>query len=83
MLAAGGGTLMPFATNALDERRVYFEDDGGGGTPIVIVGGFLDPVELVRGAPIARALQPHAAEFRLIYVDHRGHLRKLTYFTTR
>ena len=66
---------MPFATNARDESRVYFEDDGGIGTPIVILGGFLDPIELVRGVPIALALQKLTAEFRLIYVDHRGHGR--------
>ena len=66
---------MPFATNARDESRVYFEDDGGAGAPIVILGGFLDPIELVRGAPIARALQDFNEEFRLIYVDHRGHGR--------
>src|SRR5215210_2616163 len=66
---------MPFATNARDGRRVYFEDDGGVGTPVVILGGFLDPIDLVRGAPIARALQALSDEFRLIYVDHRGHGR--------
>jgi pimeloyl-ACP methyl ester carboxylesterase len=69
------GATMPFATNARDGSRVYFEDDGGGGSPTVILGGFLDPVELVRGAPIARALQELSEEFRLIYVDHRGHGR--------
>jgi pimeloyl-ACP methyl ester carboxylesterase len=62
-----------FATNARDATRVYFEDDGGHGTPVVILGGFLDPIELVRRAPIARALQELTGEFRLIYVDHRGH----------
>lgn len=66
---------MPFATNARDGSGVYFEDEGGDGAPIVILGGFLDPIELVRGAPIARALQEMAEEFRLIYVDHRGHGR--------
>lgn len=64
-----------FATNARDAGRVYFEDDGGEGTPVAILGGFLDPIELVRGAPIARALQELTDEFRLIYVDHRGHGR--------
>jgi pimeloyl-ACP methyl ester carboxylesterase len=66
---------MPFATNARDGSRVYFEDDGGQGTPVVILGGFLDPVELVRGAPIARALGELSEEFRLVHVDHRGHGR--------
>lgn len=66
---------MPFVTNARDGSRVYFEDDGGDGTPVVILGGFLDPVQLVRGAPIARALEAFAGEFRRIYVDHRGHGR--------
>ena len=66
---------MPYAANALDAARVYFEDDGGEGTPVVIFGGFLDPVDLVRASPIASALQPLAGEFRLIYIDHRGHGR--------
>ena len=66
---------MSFATNARDASRVYFEDDGGEGAPVLILGGFLDPIELVRRAPIARSLQQLAAEFRLIYVDHRGHGR--------
>ena len=66
---------MGSARNARDLGRVYFEDDGGEGTPVVILGGFLDPIELVRRAPIARALQELTDEFRLIYVDHRGHGR--------
>ena len=66
---------MPFATNARDGSQVYFEDDGGAGTPVIILGGFLDPIELVRDAPIARSLQALSDEFRLIFVDHRGHGR--------
>ncbi|OGO58712.1 MAG: hypothetical protein A2Z32_13490 [Chloroflexi bacterium RBG_16_69_14] len=66
---------MPYATNADDASRVYFEDDGGEATPVVFLGGFLDPLELVQNAPIARALQALPEEFRLIYVDHRGHGR--------
>lgn len=69
------GSTMPFATNARDGNLVFFEDDDEGGTPVVILGGFLDPVELVRSAPIARALQELTEEFRLVYVDHRGHGR--------
>jgi pimeloyl-ACP methyl ester carboxylesterase len=69
---------MSFATNARDGRRVYFEDDGGDGTPVAILGGFLDPIDLVRDAPIARALQALPDEFRLIFVDHRGHGRSAT-----
>jgi pimeloyl-ACP methyl ester carboxylesterase len=64
-----------YAMNALDSSRVYFEDDGGEGAPVVILGGFLDPVELVRHSPIPRALQAFPGEFRLIYIDHRGHGR--------
>ena len=64
-----------YARNARDARRVYFEDDGGEGAPIVILGGFLDPVDLVRASPIARALRELSEEFRLVYVDHRGHGR--------
>ena len=66
---------MSFALNAHDASRVYFEDDDSDGTPVVILGGFLDPVELVRTAPVARALQELTDEFRLVYVDHRGHGR--------
>lgn len=66
---------VPYATNDRDASRVYFEDEGGRGAPVVMLGGFLDPIELVRKAPIARALQELTDEFRLIYVDHRGHGR--------
>jgi pimeloyl-ACP methyl ester carboxylesterase len=66
---------VPYARNALDASRVYFEDDGGEGTPVVILGGFLDPVDLVRGSPIAQALHEMSSEFRLLFVDHRGHGR--------
>lgn len=64
---------MPNAKNAQDGARVYFEDDGGVGSPVVFLGGFLDPVELVRRSPLAQALQAMSEEFRLIFVDHRGH----------
>jgi pimeloyl-ACP methyl ester carboxylesterase len=64
---------VPYAKNAQDGIRVYFEDDGGDGSPVVVHGGFLDRVDLVRRSPIARALDEFREEFRLIYVDHRGH----------
>jgi pimeloyl-ACP methyl ester carboxylesterase len=63
------------ATNARDGIRVSFEDEGGTGVPVVILGGFLDPIELVRRAPIAQALARFPDEFRLVFVDHRGHGR--------
>jgi pimeloyl-ACP methyl ester carboxylesterase len=65
------GELMGYAKNALDGGQVYYEDDGGAGDPVVIHGGFGEPVELVRTSPLAQALP--ADEFRAIYVDHRGH----------
>jgi pimeloyl-ACP methyl ester carboxylesterase len=64
---------MPYATNPLDGTRISFEDDDGAGAPVVIHGGFLDPVPLVRRSPLARALRPFSDEFRTIVVDHRGH----------
>ena len=64
---------MPYSTNALDGCRIYLEDEGGPGTPIIMHGGFLDPIELVRASPLARSLEPYRQEFRLVYVDHRGH----------
>jgi pimeloyl-ACP methyl ester carboxylesterase len=62
---------MLYARNALDETRVYFEDDGGDGVPVVVHGGIVDSIPLLRDSHIARALQG-LPEFRLIYVDHRG-----------
>jgi pimeloyl-ACP methyl ester carboxylesterase len=61
---------MPYAGNRGDGCRVYFEDDGGDDAAVVLHGGLLDSVELVRDSSIAAALP--ADEFRLIYVDHRG-----------
>ena len=67
---------MPYARNALDGNRGYFEDDGGDGAAVVLHGGLLDSVDLVRASSIAQALQElPEGEFRLIYVDHRGHGR--------
>jgi pimeloyl-ACP methyl ester carboxylesterase len=66
---------MPYAFNALDGTRISFEDDGGPGAPVVIHGGFLDPVPLVRRSPLAVALRPSSDEFRTIFVDHRAHGR--------
>lgn len=66
---------MPDATNAIDGARVYFEDDLGEGPAVVVLGGFLDPVPLVRRAPMARALSASTEGFRTIYIDHRGHGR--------
>jgi pimeloyl-ACP methyl ester carboxylesterase len=63
---------VPYATNALDGRRVYYEDDGGPGTPVVFYGGILDSVELVRESHIAKGLREFPDEFRLVYADHRG-----------
>lgn len=63
---------MPYARNAMDGTRVYFEDDGGEGTAVMLYGGILDSVDLVRGSSIAQALQALPDEFRLIYADHRG-----------
>jgi pimeloyl-ACP methyl ester carboxylesterase len=60
---------VPYAKNALDGSRVYFEDDDGTGAPVVLHGGFLDSVATVRDLDLAQALRD---EFRLIYVDHRG-----------
>jgi pimeloyl-ACP methyl ester carboxylesterase len=63
---------VPYATNAADGTRVYFEDEGGAGMPVVLYGGILDSVDLVRREPIPLALRELGGEFRLIYADHRG-----------
>ena len=61
---------MPYATNAQDGTRIYFEDDGGDGAAVVLHGGFLDSIADLREAAIAQALP--GAGFRVVYVDHRG-----------
>jgi len=61
---------MPFATNAVDGTRTYFEDAGGEGPPLLFMYGLMDPVPAARALPIAKRLRKHA---RVIYVDHRGH----------
>jgi pimeloyl-ACP methyl ester carboxylesterase len=61
---------MPYATNAQDGTRVYFEDDRGDGVAVVLHGGLLDSVADLREAAIAQALP--GAGFRVVYVDHRG-----------
>jgi pimeloyl-ACP methyl ester carboxylesterase len=67
---------MPYSRNALDGSQVYFEDDGGHGEAVALHGGILDSVDLVRASNIAQALKElPEEEFRLIYVDHRGHGR--------
>jgi len=47
------GALMPYATNAVDGTRMHFEDDGGDGRPVVLHGGIIDSVDLVRESKIA------------------------------
>jgi pimeloyl-ACP methyl ester carboxylesterase len=63
---------VPYARNAIDGRRVYFEDDGGDGAAVVLHGGLVDHVGSVRRSPLAEALRALPHEFRLVYVDHRG-----------
>ena len=63
---------MPYARNARDGTRVYFEDAGGDGVPVVFHGGLIDSVESVRSSPVAQAVQALADEFRAVYIDHRG-----------
>jgi pimeloyl-ACP methyl ester carboxylesterase len=60
---------VPYATNALDGVRTYFEDAGGSAAPVVVYPGLADPLEYAQSLPLVRAL---AADFRLILADHRG-----------
>lgn len=60
---------MPYATNAVDGVRTYFEDSGGAGPPVLFYTGFADPLEVAKASGLARALR---AEFRLVFADHRG-----------
>jgi pimeloyl-ACP methyl ester carboxylesterase len=60
---------VPYATNASDGVRTYFEDSGGRGPPILFYTGFADPLEVAKASGLARALRD---EFRLTFADHRG-----------
>lgn len=63
---------MPFAKNSLDGRRVYYEDDEGKGPCVVVLNGLGDPIAASRRWGVTRAL---AGDYRLVYIDHRGHGR--------
>jgi pimeloyl-ACP methyl ester carboxylesterase len=63
------GNPVPYAMNAEDGVRTYFEDSGGAGPPILFYTGFADPLDVARASPLARAL---SRGFRLIFADHRG-----------
>jgi pimeloyl-ACP methyl ester carboxylesterase len=60
---------MPYATNAVNGVRTYFEDAGGAGAPVLFYSGFGDPLEVAKSSRLARAL---SGEFRLVFADHRG-----------
>jgi pimeloyl-ACP methyl ester carboxylesterase len=60
---------LPYATNAVDGVRTYFEDSGGADPPVLFYTGFADPLEVAKGSRLAGAL---GAEFRLVFADHRG-----------
>jgi pimeloyl-ACP methyl ester carboxylesterase len=60
---------VPYATNAVDDVRTYFEDAGGAGPPVLFYTGFADPLQVAKASGIARAL---SRDFRLIFADHRG-----------
>jgi pimeloyl-ACP methyl ester carboxylesterase len=63
---------LPFAENASDGCRVYFEDDAGEGLPVVFLNGLGDPIAASRRWGVSVAL---AAKHWCIYVDQRGHGR--------
>jgi pimeloyl-ACP methyl ester carboxylesterase len=63
---------LPYATNPLDGVRIRFEDWGGRGQPVVFASGFMEPLEVPQSSGLARALRD---DFRLIFMDHRGHGR--------
>jgi pimeloyl-ACP methyl ester carboxylesterase len=58
------------ASNPIDGVQVSFDATPGDGQAVVLFGGFLDSIDMVRATPVARTVA--AAGFRPIYVDHRG-----------
>lgn len=63
---------MPYAINAIDNARTYYEDDGGAGAPVLFYSGLTDSIEFAKVSPLARALE---GKCRRIFADHRGHGR--------
>lgn len=66
-------TADAWAVNPADGTVIRFRDEGGSGVPLAILGGFLDPIEVVARTPLVRALPRDP--FRRIWIDHRGHGR--------
>jgi pimeloyl-ACP methyl ester carboxylesterase len=64
--------LMAYATNPIDGVRSYVEDWGGPGAPVIVYDGLADPIEAAQDRGLVQALR---SEFRLVFVDHRGHGR--------
>jgi pimeloyl-ACP methyl ester carboxylesterase len=60
---------LPYATNAVDGIRTYFEDAGSAGPPVLFYTGFADPLEVAKASGLARVL---SGDFRMIFADHRG-----------
>jgi pimeloyl-ACP methyl ester carboxylesterase len=60
---------MPYAMNAVDGVRTYFEDADGASPPVLFYTGFADPLEVAKSSRLTRAL---SGEFRLVLADHRG-----------
>jgi pimeloyl-ACP methyl ester carboxylesterase len=60
---------MPYATNPLDDVRIYFEDAGGSAPPVLFYTGFADPLDVPKASGLARTLSD---DFRVIFADHRG-----------
>ncbi len=63
---------MPYVTNPRDGVRTYFEEWEGAGAPVLVYGGFTEPLEYSQSSGLARALR---GRHRLIFADHRGHGR--------
>jgi len=61
---------MPYSRNPIDGERTYFETEGADGPAVVLMGGFLDSIDVVRETRLAHAVS--AAGMRSILVDHRG-----------
>ncbi|HYJ60923.1 MAG TPA: alpha/beta fold hydrolase [Actinomycetota bacterium] len=60
-----------WVANPIDGTLIRYRDDGGPGVPVAVLGGFLDPIEVVGRTPIVSALPRDV--LRLIWIDHRGH----------
>ncbi len=61
---------MAYATNAMDDVRIYYRELSHAGSPVVALAGLGDTTDWLAADPFVQRL---ATAFRVVALDHRGH----------